>query len=303
MQVSPEVLIGSTAGIIGSALYAISVVIYRSQSEGIRPLAISSVKMWIALPVMAALLLIPGIPSPLLISLESTILLVLSITLGAVIGDTVYLISQERIGVSYAFPIAMSFPILTYFLTIVFLNEAFIITRLIGVFIAVAGVILISREQSVYDETEEIDLKRSFDMIGVFLAIITAILYAVGTTILQVGMEGVDSVSGNFIRVLAGSVAFVPLYLGAKKNGMNHPSKRALKLVAVAGFFGMGIGSVLYVFAVKYAGAAIMSVIASSAPLYAIPVSVFYLKERITKLAGIGVMMTVIGVILVILGI
>ena len=119
MQLTPDIITGSVAMFIGSALYAVSVVVYRSQRKEISPIAISSVKMWVALGFMSVLIMIPLWGSPFGVPLDAVILLSISVLCGAVIGDTVYLSAQERIGVSYAFPIAMSFPILTYFFTII----------------------------------------------------------------------------------------------------------------------------------------------------------------------------------------
>ncbi|MHA1929828.1 MAG: DMT family transporter [Candidatus Thorarchaeota archaeon] len=300
MQLTPEVLYGFSIGMIGAIMYAFSVVVYRSQKDEIKPLTISAMKMWIALPVMTLLVFLPLVPSPFIVPFETVIILALSIILGAVIGDTIYLISQERIGVSHAFPIAMSFPILTYALTIIFLGEALIASRLVGVFIAVIGVIVISREQESEDTQEKHATK--FDAIGIFLAILTSILYALGTVILQVGVTDVDPITANFIRVMSGSIAFAPMFVVARFKGMPLPTKRATKLVALAAFFGMGIGSLFYVIGVKYAGATIMSVIGATAPLFAVPVSVIFLKERVTRLAGIGILITIIGVILVVTG-
>lgn len=301
MQLTPDILAGSLFALSGSALYAFSVVAYRSQSQEIRPLWIASVKMWVALGLMSLLVILPLGISPFAVPYESTVFLIASVLLGAVVGDTLYLVSQERIGVSYAFPIAMSFPILTYFLTIAFLGESLILSRLVGVIIAVSGIIVLSREQE--NNEEEKDQSHRFDWIGVSLAIITAVLYAVGTTVLQIGVTDVEPVAATFIRAVVGSVAFMPLVGVAVSQGMPSPSKKALKIVAIAGFFGMAVGSILYVSAVKYAGAAITSVLASTAPLWAVPVSILYLKESFTKVAGFGVLATIFGVVLVILGI
>jgi len=300
MQVTPEILYGTVAGLIGAMLYAFSIVVYRSQKGEIKPLAISSTKMWVALPFMTLLVLFPFVPSPFLLPFETIVLLALSIITGAVIGDTLYLVSQERIGVSYAFPIAMSFPILTYALTITFLGEALIASRLVGVIIAVTGVIIISSEQD--KGTDESGQIKKLDALGISLAILTSILYAIGTTILQVGVTDVDPITGNFVRVLTGSIAFAPMFMVARYKGMPLPTRRATKFVVVAAFFGMAIGSLLYVMGVKYAGATIMSVLGSTAPLFAIPVSIFFLKEKITRFAGIGVLLTIVGVVLVVVG-
>jgi uncharacterized membrane protein len=300
MQVTPDLVIGSIIGLVGAALYGLSVVVYRSQAKEIHPVAISSIKMWVALPFMAFMtLLLPGFGAAFL-PMTTVLLLSTSVIFGAVIGDTVYLWSQERIGVSYAFPIAMSFPIITFFMTVVFLNEPLILSRLVGAIIAVIGVIMISNEQNRQRNEEETPKK--FDSWGLLGALVTALLYATGTTILQVGIEGVDPIGGNLVRMITGSIAFIPMVLVAKQQGMSNPTRYATKLVIIAGFFGMAVGSLFYVSAVAMVGAAIMSVIASTAPLFAVPVSVLVLKEKVTPLAGVGILLTILGVILVVVG-
>ncbi|TFG26142.1 EamA family transporter, partial [Candidatus Thorarchaeota archaeon] len=205
-----------------------------------------------------------------------------------------------------AFPIAMSFPIMTYFLTVIFLGEPPVLTRLLGAIVAVAGVIMISNEQNRNQEQVE-DIageksKRRLDLWGLAGALVTAVLYAVGTTLLQVGIEGVDIIGGSFVRIVFGSIAFVPMFAVARQQGMPWPTRNATIRVIIAGFFGMALGSILYVGAVAMVGAAIMSVIASTAPLFAIPVSVFILKEKVTPLALVGVALTLTGIVLVVMG-
>ncbi|MHA1948388.1 MAG: DMT family transporter [Candidatus Thorarchaeota archaeon] len=307
MQAASDLILGVAIGFLGAALYALSVVVYRSQKDEIRPIAISSIKMWVAWPFMLFMtILFPGI-SAVFLPLTTILLLGTSVMFGAVVGDTVYLWSQERIGVSYAFPIAMSFPILTFFLTVAFLGEPLILSRLVGAVIAVLGVIMISNEQNRKKnheiESEVVPRNRSrMDLLGIGGAILTMVLYATGTTFLQVAIEGVDPIAGNLVRVSFGSVAFVPMVVVARHGGMSWPTRRATKLVVVAGFFGMALGSLLYVTAVSYLGAAIMSVIASTAPLFAVPVSVLVLKEKVTRLTGVGILATIMGVVLVVIG-
>ena len=300
MQVTPDLILGSVIGLIGAALYGLSVVAYRYQADGIRPVAISSIKMFVALPFMVIMtILLPGLGSAIL-PLTTILLLSISVIFGAVIGDTIYLWSQERIGVSYAFPIAMSFPIITFFLTVGFLGEPLILSRLAGAIIAVIGIILISNEQNRNEKESETPTK--LDTLGILGAIVTALLYATGTTVLQVGIEGVDPIGGNLIRMIVGSIAFVPMVAVARVGGMTLPTRKATIRVVIAGFFGMAVGSLFYVAAVAMVGAAIMSVIASTAPLFAIPVSVLILKEKVTSIAGIGILATIVGVVLVVVG-
>jgi drug/metabolite transporter (DMT)-like permease len=115
-------------------------------------------------------------------------------------------------------------------------------------------------------------------------------------------MQDIDPVEANFVRVLFGSIAWVPIFLSTKQHRTN-PSRRSLRNVLIAGFFGMGVSSLMYVTAVKYLGAAVSSVINSTAQLFAVTFAIIFLKERVSRIAGIGVISIVSGVILVVLGI
>ncbi|NHJ14467.1 MAG: DMT family transporter [Candidatus Thorarchaeota archaeon] len=295
MQLTPEVLLGTAVGLTASALWAVSVVIYRSQSEGIRPIGISSIKMWVAFGFMSLIVFLPFRPNPLAVSVESIFFLAVSVTLGAVVGDTLYLISQERIGVSYAFPIAMSSPILTYFLAIQFVEEPFIISRLVGTVITVAGIVLISRERNASAEKQG---NPNMDLIGIALALLTMVLWASGTVILQIGATGVDPIDANFVRVVFGAIEFIPIFVIAQHQGMPMPTRRATKVIAISALFGMAIGSILFVWMVQLLNAALASVVGSTSSLFAVPISIFFLKEKVTRKAGVGVLLTVAGVML-----
>ncbi len=302
MQADPSIIVGAAAGLVGAMLYAVSVVIYRSQSENIHPIAVGSIKMWVSALFMTFIVLLPIGASPLMIPFEAAVILAGSIVLGAVIGDTLYLVSQERIGISYAFPIAMTFPVLTFVFAIVFLNEPVVVGRLVGAVIAVAGTIIISLEQA---STEENGEPKTRDLLGFASAVVTTILYAIGAILIQVGLRdyNVDAISGNFVRMIAGGFAFIPIFALAKHRGMKIPSRRVAKTIAITGFFGMAIGALLYVYAIEQAGAAITSVVASTAPLFAVPLSIYYLNERPTKRTILGIVATVLGVILVVFGV
>ncbi len=307
MVVPPELfLIGVFMGLLGAALFGVSNVVYKSQSAEIRPIGINAFKMWIALPVIAIVVLLLLIPTGFNVPLASLPLLTASIILGAGLGDLFYLTSQSRIGVSRAFPIAMTFPIITYFFSIFILHEALLITRFVGVILAIIGISLITREQAQQESEEshenEKPVRVGWDKIGIALALIAALSWASATVILQLGLVGADPIDANLVRIIIGSLFLLPIFLFARKRGMPMPTKRATKLVLIAAFFGMGIGSILYVNAVFFTGAAVTSVIAATAPLFALPFTVFFLKEKVTPLILLGTILAISGVWLVVLG-
>lgn len=300
---TPELfLMGVIMGLIGAALYGFSNVVYKSQSEGIHPFLINALKMWIALPLMVVLVLIMLFFNLWTVPLSAIPMLALSIVFGAVIGDFVYLTSQARIGVSRAFPIAMTFPLITYLATVLLFGEPLLLTRLTGVILAIIGVILISREETNTETTvDDPEAKRQY-RIGLILALLTPFFWTAGALITQIAITNIDPIQGNLFRVLTGSLVILPIIFFARQTGMPKPTRRATKLVLIAGFWGMGVGSIMYVTAVQLAGAAVMSVLAATAPIFALPFAAIFLKEKITPVILLGTFLSICGIWFVVLG-
>jgi drug/metabolite transporter (DMT)-like permease len=93
----------------------------------------------------------------------------------------------------------------------------------------------------------------------------------------------------------------LPIVLGAKRRGMPTPSRRATKIVLVGAFFGMSIGSLLYTYTVKLIGSSLGSLLVSTTPLFGVPLSMTMLGEKLSRLAILGALITIIGVIIVLI--
>jgi drug/metabolite transporter (DMT)-like permease len=57
------------------------------------------------------------------------------------------------------------------------------------------------------------------------------------------------------------------------------------------------VSSVMFVAGVKHAGVAVASVLSSTAPMFAIPLAVVFLGERLTTRALVGAAVTVAGIV------
>ena len=298
MQSSTDLLIGSAIGLIAAFLWAISTNVYKSQSDEATPMAIATLKIWMSLVVMAVIVMLPFRTTPFFMPFNSFIYLAASMTMGFVIGDLAYLTAQERIGVSYAYPIAATFPIYTYIIAIFVVGEEILVTRFLGIILAVFGIIVISREQASVQDNEE---STKFNRIGLALAVITALCWSIGSVLLQIGVADVDPIDANFIRMVFGAGLIAPLFLGSIRKGAPRPTRRATKIILIAAIFGMAAGSLLYTYAVKLIGATISSVLGSISPLFALPISIIFLKEKFSYRSILGALLTVSGVILVVL--
>jgi len=301
MQAASDLFLGVTFGVLSSLLFAVQNVIFKGQRTGITPTAANTIKVWVGLGFMAVLAYLPFRSTSSLIPLDTIFVLAISVLFGAAFGDLAYLHSQNRIGVSVAFPIAHSYPVLTYLFSVIALGELFYLSRLIGVVMAVLGIIMVSREKTAGKEPDEIRVG-GLDRLGLALAILTSIMLAAATLLVQVGMAEIDPIDGNLVRMFFGSLAMVPIFVISRSRGMPLPTRQVTKTILIASLFGSSLGSLFFVASIKYAGATISAVVSSTAPLFALPLSLSHLREHVTPNVIVGTVVVMLGVALAIVG-
>lgn len=283
---------GIGLGLVSSALFALQNVVIKLRSEEINPIAANALKLWISLPLMFGLLFVQSLYAPIVLPMSALLPLGISVFFGAACGDAVYLVSQDRIGVSMAFPITNTYPIFTYFIAFILLGERLLFSRMVGVILAVMGIYLVSRD--LYNEQST--NKPTLNLPGMSLALAASLMYAIATVMMQIGVAQTDVLTANTFRLSIGSVLVIPAFAYWHRDSEAFPVRSAVYKVAVAGLFGLAISSLFYVASVKYVGATIASVLGSTAPLFALPFSVYYLKEAVTWRGLLGTAVSIIGV-------
>jgi drug/metabolite transporter (DMT)-like permease len=105
-------------------------------------------------------------------------------------------------------------------------------------------------------------------------------------------------VAANSIRLP--TVALVLLVVSAGMNSLKPREYgwRSIGIVGSAGVLGIGIGSLLFLFAIQVTGAAKTAALSSTSPLFAVPLSAVFLHERLTIPVVLGTILCVVGVIL-----
>jgi len=171
-----------------------------------------------------------------------------------------------------------------------------------GIILAVAGVIFVSKQENAGKEPDEFQDK-GLDMIGIGLAVLSSGMIAIASLLIQVGMTDIDPIDGQLVRMFYGSLVMVPIFILSRRQTNAIPTKQATKIILIGSLFGFAFGSLLFVASIKYAGATITAVISTLAPLFALPMSFSHLKEHITSNVVIGTAIAVIGVVLAIVGV
>jgi drug/metabolite transporter (DMT)-like permease len=292
-------VLGIISALLAMLFFGVTNVLYKKMSDDISVMDIMFTRMWVSLPVAYIFAVIASGSITFTIPVGALFPLILSMVIGIVIGDGMYFYSQERIGVARAFPIAMSYPLLVYFLAALFLNEPIIPQRIIGAFIVVFGVIMIARAEK--NETKKNNRWTEDELrIGLILAFLVFVCWALSDVIFQFGLVGVAPAEANFYRMLAASLILVPVFLFSFRGGKALPSRRVTMFALATGIVGLGLSLVAYSFAVKFVGATVTSLIVASAPMFTAPLSAIYLDEDVNQRVALGTILTIIGVLMVV---
>lgn len=312
---------------------SIATVIYKSQGNRIKPglmLVIQTTVSAIAFQIINASM--GNFREMFKIPVNAFIAFVFAAILGIVIGNFIYLISLNLIGVSKAYPIAMTYPLLTYLLEIMFLGGIFNWMKFLGIISVIVGVIFISiskinennnlnelkneineKEKEISDiESSDVDhrnfmtkINTNKTLLGIILALLTAITWASGTTLIKYALNQteVDIIPINSARMIfLVPFALTLFFITRKKNNVEKKiTGKSVSLVALGSLFGLVIANIVYLMALDSVGTSTTAAIAASGPLISTPLSILFLKEKIDWEIIKGTILTIIGNILVIL--
>lgn len=291
---------GVLSALAATILFGVTNVIYLRMSKDISVKDIMFTRIWVSLPLAYVFAVGSTGTVNITIPTDAMLPLAVSIVIGIVVGDAMYFVSQERIGVSRAFPISMSYPLVVYMIAALFLGEPVILQRVVGAVITVIGVALIARTEQAENQNENSRWTDRDKRIGFVLAVFTALAWALSDSIFQFGLISVGAAESNYFRMLVVSIILVPIFFMSLKGGRKLPTRRITGMALLTGFFGVGLSLIAYSYAVKYVGATVTAVVIASAPIFTAPLSALYLGEDVNRKIAFGTLLTILGVFLVV---
>jgi drug/metabolite transporter (DMT)-like permease len=277
---------------LGSALsWSVTSLMVSALTPGIGTFTINAARTTLTAAIVIAWMLVAGgLDSVLTLSMGSLALLAVSIVLAIAIGDTIFFESAQRLGLGRAMTISMSYPVVAASLAALLLGETLTVPVVVGGLLTLAGLALI-----VMARMEPPGEPRPWR--GVVEALLAALAWGVSVVALRVPLDEIDPVSAQAIRLPVGALILwvTPWALRGVPVLLRGGWPLFVRLVALAAV--TAVSSVMYGASVKYAGVAVATVLSSTAPLFAVPLGVVFLGERLPALALAGTAVTVAGIV------
>ena len=214
------------------------------------------------------------------------------------IADVCFFWSTRSLGVPGAIAIGSCFPMWTLLAGYLFDHEAVSFFQVLGLVILSGGVSMVILSAPQQSQTPG---RRSWPLNpkllrGIFLAVVTSILWAANSYAVSKGGADVTASAGNAIRMVM-ALIFCTIFgrIFAPREPMLLPMAEVRKVWGLFALEAFG-GSYLYVYGLSHSPLALGAALSSLAPVISVPVALAFGLERFSLYRTLGVTLVVLGV-------
>ena len=293
-----EITTGFGLGVVcalGSALtWAVVSLLARNLSDQFNSITINAIRSTLGGGIVLSLVLLQGGGAALLtLSPPVVVFLALSVLVAVGVGDTLFFEGTRTLGVPVAMTVSMSYPLITALLAVVLMGETLTLRLSLGILLTLGGLALIVTGGK-SPEADRSDRSR----FGLVAASVAAVAWAASALLMKPPLNEVDAVTATAVRLPLISVALWSTPWTWDTVGRLRASSRATWL-AIAGLGGLtAVTTVMFAAGLKYAGVAVGTVLSSTAPLFSIPLGLWFSGERFHPATAAGAIITVTGIAL-----
>ncbi len=286
----PHPAVGALCALGAALAWSITSLLARTLMPHYSSVAINAIRSGVAGTLLLACVVVVDGPAALVAMSGTTfVVLVVSIVAAIGIGDTVFLESTRAIGLGRAMTIATTYPIGAAVMAAALYGERITTPIATGTLLTLGGVALI-----VGARTEARPERLWF---GVGAAVVASVAWAVSTVMMKTPLHEIEPLTAQAIRLpLASALLFVTPWARGTGAALRTSGRGALLRMGALSVI-TAASSVLFVASLKYAGVAIGSVLSSTAPLFALPLGVIFLGERVSAWTVLGALVAVGGIV------
>ena len=282
--------VGIAAALGSAASWSVGALLFSRLGESLSSFAMTLVKGALSVVLLGAMtLLVSGYSD---IGAQAYLYLALSGLLGIAVSDTFFFSALKELGPRALVLLATLGPVVTVLLAVVFLGERLPLWGWIGIALIIAGI-----STGVFPDRKQ---EGRSSLRGIVLGLVSVLSMSVSVILTKKGLDGVSTVYATLIRMLAGTlgmllIGILTLRLKAWVTPFHDRGLMARFLVAVC-VITVG-GFWLAVVAFKYTSVAVATSLISTEPVFILPLSVVFLKEKLTTRAVAGAVIAVAGVV------
>ncbi len=288
---------GEAAALGWAALFSLNSIFMRWGGMKVDVVWLNAFRTLVAAVLMLVVLLVFSGPAGLLGLPQQTIIWLAASTIITVpIGDSLFFMSCQHIGVARGLPIANAYPLVSVVLAVAFLGEAASWRLALGTVLILGGAYLVARPRA---GEAKASLAAGARRTGVLLGVGASLAWGVGVIADKIAMQAqsIDLAGAAFLRL---ACAAVFLFVFARRQPfrgawLNLAPAFYVGLLAAAGICGVG-APLAWLFAIQNAGAARAGLLAATGPLWGLLPSALLLREPVTRATVAGAVLTVAGV-------
>lgn len=290
-----EQAVGAAAALGSAMTWAVTSLLVRTLIPRYTSVAINAIRSCAGGGLLLAVVLVWHGPDAVTsISGASLLLLAVSIIAAVAIGDVAFFESTRRLGLARGMSVSMGYPLVAAVLAALFLDEPMTPRVALGSALTLGGIGLIVAPGREPAPAGAGDVDGWWA--GVAGAAVAAVAWGVSAVLMKAPLREVDPVTAQAVRLpIAGALLLATPWARGALSRLGAGDRRALGVIAVLSAL-TAFSSVLFVASLKYAGVAVATVLSSTAPMFAIPLGLVFLGERLAPAPIAGAVVTVAGI-------
>lgn len=282
--------LGVAAALASAASWSVGALLFSRLGESLSSFAMTLVKGGLSVVLLGVLtLLMRGYSD---IGAQAYSYLALSGLLGIAVSDTFFFSALKELGPRALVLLATLGQVVTVVLAVVLLGERLPLWGWIGVALIISGI-----ATGIFPGGPQ---EGKSSLKGIVLGLLSVLSMSVSVILTKKGLDGVSTVYATFIRMLAGTLGMLLIGILTlrlrqwvtpfRDSGLMARFLVAVCVITIGGFW-------MAVVAFKYTSVAVATSLISTEPIFILPLSVVFLKEKLTLHAVVGAVVAVAGVI------
>jgi DME family drug/metabolite transporter len=296
-------MIGEVAALGAAICWTVSAVLYKEALLKTKPISANIVRLSCTSVILLASLIVVGKLGVLTsLPVYAVVLACVSGIIGLGVGDTLYLMSLNLVGVARAVPITCTYPLFSLLWAIFLVKEPVTLSVVLGAVVIVLGIWLLGLEE----KTIATELEKKVLAKGVVFALATAVVWSISIAMIDMAVTLPETgtldhaLAINTIRVI--TIALLLLALSPiidRGFGFAKVQKRTLAALIVGGMVALGLGWFFLTYSFINMPQAQAVPISSTTPLFSTLSGIVLLRERVTARNALGSIIIVVGIFLI----